>query len=127
MRVSASMMLYPNINFSMAALVTDMNIRFLFCRIWKQTLVKIHVDVLLDLQASLRRITIESNKIMFPTVNVDVKMKELCILKLLNHILQPTMYDDIREVAREYMLEENFDKYLVLFLIPSNSSLPNEV
>lgn len=40
-------------------------------------------------------------------------MKEVCILKLLNHILQPTIYDDIREVAREYLLEENVDKYLV--------------
>lgn len=40
-------------------------------------------------------------------------MKELCILKLLNHILQPTMYDDIREVAREWVIEENMDKYLV--------------
>lgn len=46
---------------------------------------------------------------------MDVKMKELCIMKLLNHILQPTMYDDIREVAREYLLEENVDKYLVNF------------
>uniref|UniRef100_A0A2A4JMW0 Methionine-rich storage protein n=1 Tax=Heliothis virescens TaxID=7102 RepID=A0A2A4JMW0_HELVI len=45
-------------------------------------------------------------------VNMDIKMKELCILKLLNHILQPTMYDDIREVAREWNLEDNTDKYL---------------
>nr|AAA29320.1 methionine-rich storage protein 1 [Manduca sexta] len=45
-------------------------------------------------------------------VNVDVKVRELCILKLLNHILQPTIYEDIREVAREYVLEENTDKYL---------------
>ncbi|XP_063891523.1 basic juvenile hormone-suppressible protein 1-like [Helicoverpa armigera] len=46
-------------------------------------------------------------------VNMDIKMKELCILKLLNHILQPTMYDDIREVAREWTIEDNMDKYLV--------------
>ncbi|XP_072932421.1 basic juvenile hormone-suppressible protein 1-like [Epargyreus clarus] len=45
-------------------------------------------------------------------VNVDTKTKEICILKLLNHILQPTVYDDIREVAREWVIEENFDKYL---------------
>ncbi|XP_026736126.1 basic juvenile hormone-suppressible protein 1 [Trichoplusia ni] len=45
-------------------------------------------------------------------VTMDIKMKELCILKLLNHILQPTMYDDIREVAREWVIEENMDKYL---------------
>lgn len=44
---------------------------------------------------------------------MDIKMKELCILKLLNHILQPTMYDDIRDVAREWVIEENMDKYLV--------------
>lgn len=44
---------------------------------------------------------------------MDVKTKELSILKLLNHILQPTMYDDIREIAREWAIEENKDKYLV--------------
>ncbi|CAK1585075.1 unnamed protein product [Parnassius mnemosyne] len=47
-----------------------------------------------------------------PLVNLDIKTKELCIMKLLNHILQPTMYEDIREVAREFVLEENLDKYL---------------
>ncbi|XP_063826533.1 basic juvenile hormone-suppressible protein 1-like [Ostrinia nubilalis] len=45
-------------------------------------------------------------------VNVDVKTKEMCLLKLLNHILQPTMYDDVREIAREWTLEDNIDKYL---------------
>ncbi|CAH0683394.1 unnamed protein product [Spodoptera exigua] len=45
-------------------------------------------------------------------VNFDIKMKELCIMKLLNHILQPTMYDDVREVAREWTIEDNVDKYL---------------
>ncbi|XP_026488666.1 basic juvenile hormone-suppressible protein 1-like [Vanessa tameamea] len=44
--------------------------------------------------------------------NVDIKTKEILCLKLLNYILQPTVYDDIREVAREWVLEENFDKYL---------------
>lgn len=44
---------------------------------------------------------------------MDLKTKELCILKLLNHILQPTMYDDVRDVAREWVIEENLDKYLV--------------
>lgn len=44
---------------------------------------------------------------------MDLKTKELCILKLLNHILQPTMYDDVRDVAREWDIEENLDKYLV--------------
>lgn len=47
---------------------------------------------------------------------MDVKIKELCIIKLLNHILQPTMYEDIREVAREWVIEENVDKYLVRLL-----------
>lgn len=40
-------------------------------------------------------------------------MKELCIMKLFNHILQPTMYDDIRDVARDWTFEDNMDKYLV--------------
>lgn len=46
-------------------------------------------------------------------VNLDIKMKELCIMKLLNHILQPTIYDDVRDVAREWVIEDNMDKYLV--------------
>lgn len=46
-------------------------------------------------------------------VNLDIKMKELCIMKLLNHILQPTIYDDVRDVAREWTIEDNMDKYLV--------------
>ncbi|XP_068617306.1 basic juvenile hormone-suppressible protein 1-like [Battus philenor] len=50
-------------------------------------------------------------------VNLDIKTKEVCVMKLLNHILQPTMYDDIREVAREYVLEENFDKYLKVDIV----------
>lgn len=55
-------------------------------------------------------------------------MKELCILKLLNHILQPTMYDDIREVAREYVLEDNVDKYLVsLEIIPNSWQFEKEL
>ncbi|XP_059045621.1 sex-specific storage-protein 1-like [Achroia grisella] len=47
-----------------------------------------------------------------PMVNLDVKTKERCILKLLNHILQPTMYEDVREIAREWVIEDNMDKYL---------------
>ncbi|CAH0399633.1 unnamed protein product [Chilo suppressalis] len=45
-------------------------------------------------------------------VNLDVKTKELFVMKLLNHILQPTMYEDIRDIAREYVIEDNADKYL---------------
>ncbi|XP_049872716.1 basic juvenile hormone-suppressible protein 1-like [Pectinophora gossypiella] len=45
-------------------------------------------------------------------VTTDIKTKELCIMKLLNHILQPTMYDDVREVAREWVIEENHEMYL---------------
>lgn len=59
-------------------------------------------------------INLVGNKLWHPvTVNVDVKVKELCIMKLLNHILQPTMYEDIRTVAREWNIEDNSDKYLV--------------
>ncbi|CAG9562296.1 unnamed protein product [Danaus chrysippus] len=45
-------------------------------------------------------------------VNVDIKTKEVLCMKLLNYILQPTVYDDIRDVARDWVLEENIDKYL---------------
>lgn len=46
-------------------------------------------------------------------VNIDIKSKEILCMKLLNYILQPTIYDDIREVARDWVVEENMDKYLV--------------
>ncbi|XP_034829267.1 basic juvenile hormone-suppressible protein 1-like [Maniola hyperantus] len=45
-------------------------------------------------------------------VNVDIKTKEILCMKLLNYILQPTVYDDIRDVARDWDLEANMDKYL---------------
>ncbi|XP_045769520.1 basic juvenile hormone-suppressible protein 1-like [Maniola jurtina] len=45
-------------------------------------------------------------------VNVDIKTKEILCMKLLNFILQPTVYDDIRDVARDWDLEANMDKYL---------------
>nr|8CAN_A Chain A, basic juvenile hormone-suppressible protein 1 [Galleria mellonella]8CAN_B Chain B, basic juvenile hormone-suppressible protein 1 [Galleria mellonella]8CAN_C Chain C, basic juvenile hormone-suppressible protein 1 [Galleria mellonella]8CAN_D Chain D, basic juvenile hormone-suppressible protein 1 [Galleria mellonella]8CAN_E Chain E, basic juvenile hormone-suppressible protein 1 [Galleria mellonella]8CAN_F Chain F, basic juvenile hormone-suppressible protein 1 [Galleria mellonella] len=47
-----------------------------------------------------------------PMKNMDMKSKEMCILKLMNHILQPTMYEDVREVAKAWVLEENEDKYM---------------
>ncbi|CAH2085085.1 unnamed protein product [Euphydryas editha] len=43
--------------------------------------------------------------------NVDIRTKEWICMKLLNHILQLTVHDDIREVAREWVLEDNIDKY----------------
>lgn len=45
---------------------------------------------------------------------MDIKTKEILCMKLLNFILQPTVYDDIRDVAREWDLEANMDKYLVI-------------
>ncbi|XP_052741115.1 basic juvenile hormone-suppressible protein 1-like [Bicyclus anynana] len=45
-------------------------------------------------------------------VNLDIKSKEVLCMKLLNFILQPTVYDDIRDVARDFDLEVNMDKYL---------------
>nr|AAK71137.1 hexamerin storage protein PinSP2 [Plodia interpunctella] len=58
-----------------------------------------------------------------PMINLDVKTKEVCILKLLNHILQPTMYDDIRDIAREFVLEDNMDKFLKAEVIKDFISL----
>ncbi|WP_348240806.1 hypothetical protein, partial [Salmonella enterica] len=45
-------------------------------------------------------------------VNLDIKMNELCIMKLLNHILQPTIYDVVMDVAREWVIDVNMVKYL---------------
>nr|XP_013189506.1 unnamed protein product [Amyelois transitella] len=58
-----------------------------------------------------------------PLVNLDAKTKEICILKLLNHILQPTMYEDIREIAREFVLEDNMDKFLKVEVVKDFISL----
>ncbi|CAH2233649.1 basic juvenile hormone-suppressible protein 1-like [Pararge aegeria] len=50
-------------------------------------------------------------------VNVDIKTKEVLCMKLLNFILQPTVYEDIRDVARDWDLEVNMDKYLKIDVV----------
>lgn len=53
------------------------------------------------------------NPIFSSSVNKDIKTKETIIMKLLNHILQPTIYSDIRECSRDFVLENNVDKFIV--------------
>lgn len=48
-------------------------------------------------------------------MDVDVKIKEKCIWKLLNHVMEPSVYTDVREVAREYRLEDHEDKFIVSY------------
>lgn len=44
-----------------------------------------------------------------------MKTKQLMIMKLLNHILQPTMYDDVRDCAREFDFNTYLDRFLVSY------------
>ncbi|XP_041979765.1 basic juvenile hormone-suppressible protein 1-like [Aricia agestis] len=60
------------------------------------------------LQTDLHTVTITKDTL----VNLDIKSKQVLCMKLLNHILQPTIYDDIRDVARDFVLEDNLDKFL---------------
>ncbi|VVC92082.1 unnamed protein product [Leptidea sinapis] len=44
-------------------------------------------------------------------VNMDVKQKQLFILKLLNNILQPVMYKDIENIGKNFKIHENVQLY----------------
>ncbi|KAG7298914.1 hypothetical protein JYU34_017373 [Plutella xylostella] len=44
--------------------------------------------------------------------NLDIKTKEMLMMRLLNHMMQPTMYRDIKDCAREFVLEDHLDKFI---------------
>ncbi|KAJ2945580.1 hypothetical protein O0L34_g404 [Tuta absoluta] len=43
--------------------------------------------------------------------NMDIKTKQICIMKLLNHIMEPLMYKDLVEVGKNFNIEENINLY----------------
>nr|ADA84299.1 hexamerin receptor [Corcyra cephalonica] len=78
-------------------------------------MVKMVILVMLLVTVATASVVPDDSKVLItkePMVNLDVKTKELFILKLLNHILQPSLYEDIRSIAREYTIEDNMDKYV---------------
>uniref|UniRef100_A0A1E1WRW5 Uncharacterized protein n=1 Tax=Pectinophora gossypiella TaxID=13191 RepID=A0A1E1WRW5_PECGO len=42
---------------------------------------------------------------------MDIKQKQVIILKLLNHVIEPLMYMDLVDIGRNYKIEENCDMY----------------
>ncbi|KAI5630888.1 hemocyanin, copper containing domain-containing protein [Phthorimaea operculella] len=40
---------------------------------------------------------------------MDIKEKQICILKLLNHILEPVIYKDIEDIGKNFNIEANVD------------------
>lgn len=47
---------------------------------------------------------------------MDVKQKQLFILKLLNHVIDPVMYKDIQDIGMNFKIEENLNLYTVSLL-----------
>lgn len=44
---------------------------------------------------------------------MDIKMKQSFILKLLNHVMEPVMYKEIEDLAKNFKIEENTHLYTV--------------
>ncbi|XP_014360052.2 basic juvenile hormone-suppressible protein 2 [Papilio machaon] len=45
------------------------------------------------------------------SVTMDIKQKQMFILKLLNHVVEPVMYEDIKEIGMNFKIEENVNLY----------------
>nr|QNJ45048.1 hexamerin [Antheraea pernyi] len=44
-------------------------------------------------------------------VSIDMKQKQLFILKLLNHVTQPVMYKEIEEIGQNFKFEDNMELF----------------
>ncbi|XP_068617968.1 basic juvenile hormone-suppressible protein 2-like [Battus philenor] len=44
-------------------------------------------------------------------VNMDIKQRQIFILKLLNNIIDPVMYKDIQEIGNNFKIEENLELF----------------
>nr|AAB86646.1 moderately methionine rich hexamerin precursor [Hyalophora cecropia] len=44
-------------------------------------------------------------------VSMDIKQKQLFILKLLNHVTEPVMYKDVSEIGMNFKIEDNMELY----------------
>lgn len=47
------------------------------------------------------------------SANMDIKMRQTFILKLLNHIMEPVMYKEIEDIGKNFNIHENVDFYTV--------------
>ncbi|KAG7312331.1 Basic juvenile hormone-suppressible protein 2 [Plutella xylostella] len=45
------------------------------------------------------------------TTTMDIKTKQIWLLKLLNHILQPVMYKEVEEIGKNFKIEDHVDFY----------------
>lgn len=44
---------------------------------------------------------------------MDIKQRQMVILKLLNHITEPLMYKDLVDVGKNFKIEENTESFTV--------------
>lgn len=65
---------------------------------------------------------------------MDIKTKQMWILKLLNHIMQPCMYKEIVDIGKNFKIEDCTDCYVVIIdhvfiiiLSSSSSSASNDL
>lgn len=52
---------------------------------------------------------------------MDIKQRQMVILKLLNHVMEPLMYKDLEDIGKNHKFEDTFDRYTVsvkLYLDP---------
>lgn len=47
------------------------------------------------------------------TVTMDIKQRQLFILKLLKNVLEPVLFKDCEEIGRNFNIEENVQLYTV--------------
>ncbi|KAJ8715012.1 hypothetical protein PYW08_004993 [Mythimna loreyi] len=43
---------------------------------------------------------------------MDIKQRQLIILKLLNHVVEPLMYKDLEDIGKNFKFEENMDSFV---------------
>ncbi|XP_046969561.1 basic juvenile hormone-suppressible protein 2-like [Vanessa cardui] len=44
-------------------------------------------------------------------VNLDIKERQMFILKLLNHVMEPVVYKEIEDIGKDFKIETNVDLY----------------
>lgn len=44
---------------------------------------------------------------------MDIKQRQILIMKLLNHIMDPVMYKEIEEIGMNFKIENNVELYMV--------------
>ncbi|CAD0202643.1 unnamed protein product [Chrysodeixis includens] len=44
-------------------------------------------------------------------MTTDIKQRQMVILKLMNHVMEPLMYKDLEDIGKNFKIEENMDKF----------------